>query len=122
MKSLFIAFSAAVLLAGPAFALSPEAEAFVRSAGLDPQSDSVRAADQEGTIETTFRGDSASFSLEALAIQKKKNGVLAFVTTREFIKKLAANIRTPFPKAYYDGMYLYPAERLVVAQKIADGV
>lgn len=122
MKSLLAALAVTVALASPSFALSPEAEAFLRGIGLDPDSASVRAADQEGTIDTTFRGDPVSFSLESLAHGKKKNGALAFVATREFIKKLASKPSTPFPKPYYDGMYLYPAERLVVAQKIADGV
>lgn len=119
MKSLLIAVFAVAAFAAPSFALSPESEAFIRSIGLDPNSAAVRAADEEGTISTTFRGDSATFSLESLCHDKKKNGVLAFIATRTFIKKLAANPNTPFPKTNYDGMYLTKGEREVVADKIA---
>lgn len=122
MKPFLAALVATVVLATPSFALSPEAEAFLKGIGVDPASASARAADEEGTISTTFRGDSASFSLDSLAREKKKNGVLAFIATREFIRKLAGNPNTPFPKAYYDGMYLTPSERGLVADKIAAGV
>lgn len=122
MKIILAALIAVVALASPSFALSPEAEAFLKGIGLDPASESVRAAEKEGTISTTFRGDSASFSLESLALEKKKNGVMAFITTRAFIKKLAANPKTAFPKTGYDGMYLTKDERDLVADKIAAGV
>lgn len=119
MKSFLAALAAVIVLASPSFALSPEAEAFIKSIGLDPNSAAVRAADEEGTISTTFRGDSASFSLESLALEKKKNGVLAFIATRAFIKKLSGSLSTPFPKTGYDGMYLTKSERGLVADKIA---
>ncbi len=118
MKTLIIAFVAVAALAAPSFALSPEAEAFIRSIGQDPNSAAVRAADKDGTISTTFRGDPVAYSLESLAHEKKKNGVLAFITTRAFIKKLAVNPSTPFPKPYYDGMYLTSAERDIVTDKL----
>lgn len=119
MKSVIAALVVVVSLSTPSFALSPEAEAFLKGIGLDPASASVRAAEQEGTISTTFRGDSAEFSLESLAVEKKKNGVLAFIATRAFIKKLGSNPKTPFPKTGYDGMYLTKDERNLVADKIA---
>ncbi|MDD5303817.1 MAG: hypothetical protein PHS14_12010 [Elusimicrobia bacterium] len=114
-----IAVSAA--LAAPARALSPEAEAFVRKAGLDPASAAVRLADADGTIDTTYRGDQKSFSLESLALEKAKNGVNAFVTTRNFIHKLEADFRgTPIPKTGYDGLYLTTEQRTLVARKIIE--
>ncbi|MEQ1918748.1 MAG: hypothetical protein ABL955_06070 [Elusimicrobiota bacterium] len=119
MKKILIAALATVALASPSFALSPEAATFLKGIGLDPASATVRAADEEGTISTTFRGDSVSFSLESLAKDKKKNGALAFVATRAFIKLLARNPNTPFPKTNYDGMYLTKSERDMVADKIA---
>lgn len=122
MRTLLSALAMAAALASPSWALSPEAENFLRKIGLDPGSEAVRAAEAEGTIATTFRGDAASFSLESLALEKKRNGVLAFITTRAFIRKLEQDPGTPIPKENYDGMYLTANQRKLVARKIAEGL
>ncbi len=122
MKTILVALAVAAALASPSFALSPQAESFLRKIGLDPDAEAVRAAEADGTITTTFRGDAASFSLESLALEKKRNGVLAFIATRAFIHKLEKDPGTPIPKANYDGMYLTADQRKLVARKIAEGL
>jgi hypothetical protein len=119
MKTLLAAAAVVAALSSPSFALSPEAQAFLRTIPLDPASPQVRAAEAEGTIQTTFRGDDVSFSLESLALQKKKNGVLAFIATRAFIHKLERDPNTPIPKTNYDGMYLTNEQRNLVVDKLA---
>lgn len=121
MKSLVLAIVASATLAAPVRALSPVAEDFVRKAGLDPASDAVRAADKDGTISTTYRGDLKKYSLESLAKEGARNGVISFVTTRAFIRKLEADFAgTPIPKTGYDGLYLTVEQRRMVARKIVE--
>lgn len=83
-KSLLIA--AMLVCAGtPCLALTPQAADFLKSAGLDPASPDVVAADKDGVIQTTLRGDPATYSLEKLASEKKTNAVRSFVATRKVI-------------------------------------
>ena len=121
MKSLLFTLVAVSFLSAPALALSPEAADFVRKAGLDPASATVKAADADGTIVTIFHDDEKQFSLESLAIEKAKNGVNAFVFTRTFIRKLKANYAgTPFPTSSYDGLYLTLDERKLAMRKMVE--
>ena len=122
MKSLMAAVILSAAFAAPARALSPEAEAFVRKAGLDPASAAVRQADGDGTIVTMYRDDEKKFSLESLALEGAKNGVKAFVATRGFIRKLKADFAgTPFLKVGYDGLYLTVEERRLATRKAIEG-
>lgn len=121
MKPLLIAAFCAAF-AAPALALSPDEEAFLKGIGLDPKSEKVRLAEQDGVIDTVYRGDPRFFSLTSLIAQKLKNGVIAFVTTRHFIRQLEADPSTPIPKSHYDGMYLTIEQRKMVARKIAEGI
>jgi hypothetical protein len=112
-----LALSAA--LAAPARAMTPETEAFVRKAGLDPASAAVRTADAEGPINTVYQGDEKEYSLDSLAHDGAKNGLKAFVSTREFIRKLKANFAgTPIPTSGYDGLYLTIEERKLALKKV----
>src|SRR5438270_8565724 len=78
--------------ADQALALSPQATDFLRSISIDPASENVKLADQDGTIKTTSTCitptdcDSEEWSLETLAIGKKTNGVRCFIDTRAFIR------------------------------------
>lgn len=122
MKSLVFVFAVSATLAAlaaPARAMSPETEAFVRKAGLDPASAAVRLADEEGPVSTVYQGDEKEYSLDSLARDGAKNGLKAFVSTREFIRKLKANFAgTPVPAAGYDGLYLTVEERKLALKKI----
>ena len=121
MKSLMFVIAAFASLAAPVHALSPKAEAFVRKAGLDPASAAVQLAESDGTITTTYRGDEKSFSLESLALEGAKNGVNAFVTTRNFIRKLEADFKgTPVPKTGLDRLYLTEEQRDLLVRKIVE--
>ena len=119
MKSLLLMIVATAALAVPARALSPEAEAFVRKAGLDPASVTVRQAEADGAIVTMYQDDERTNSLESLAKAGLKNGVKAFVSTRAFIRKLKANYAgTPFPTSGFDGLYLTVEERTLATRKM----
>lgn len=119
MKSLVFALAVSAVLAAPAQALSPETEAFIRNVGLDPASASVRQADEEGPVSTVYQGDQKVYSLDSLARDGAKNGLKAFVSTREFIRKLKVNFAgTPVPSAGYDGLYLTVEERKLALRKI----
>lgn len=124
MRSSVLAFLLSAVLVTPAWALSPAAEAFVRGAGLDPGSADVVAADKDGVIETTYRGDPATFSLEALALKKMANGVRSFVVTRKVIRELKASFASyKLPAGGiegFDGLYLTPSERELMAKKIRE--
>lgn len=99
--------------------MAPETEAFLRKAGLDPASAAVRLADKEGPIDTTYQGDEKQFSLDSLARDGAKNGIKAFVSAREFIRKLKANFAgTPIPAGGYDGLYLTLEERKLALKKV----
>jgi len=119
MKSLMFAAAVCAALAGPAQALAPETEAFLRKAGLDPASAAVKAADEEGPVNTVYQGDEKEFSLDSLAKEGAKNGIKAFVAARDFIRRLKANFGgTPIPAAGYDGLYLTPDERKLALKKV----
>jgi len=121
MKSLILSLFV-VALALPAAALSPDAEAFVKSVGLDPASEDVRLAEQAGVINTTFMDEPVSYSLESLAAEKKKNGVIRFVTTRAFYARLSRDPNTSVPAANYESIYLTSAEKIVVGNKLAQSM
>ncbi len=122
MKSLMVALVVAAAFAAPARALSPETEAFLRTAGLDPASDAVRLAEEDGEIVTMYRDDEKTFSLDSLARDGAKNGIKAFVATRGFIRRLKADFAgTPFLKTNYDGLYLTLEERRLATRKAIQG-
>ena len=119
----FLPFAAlAFLLCAPARAtLSPQAEAYMKSIGLDPRSKDVMLADADGVIVTTYEGDPAEYSLDQLALGRKKNGVRAFVGTRVFIARIKEDYaRTNIPTANYDPLYLTNDERALVGRKFAE--
>lgn len=119
MKSLTLSLFA-LLLSMPAAALSPEAEAYLRSVGLDPASEEVRLAEQAGEIQTTYMDEPVTFSVESLASEKKKNGLIRFVATRAFIAKLKQNFdATSIPERNYESLYLTGDERALVGKKVA---
>jgi hypothetical protein len=89
---------AAVILAallaittGEALALSRQATDFLLSISIDPASDDVKLADQDGIIETGYVVGPKEFSLESLAIAKNANGVKCFINMRVFIRGLKAD-------------------------------
>lgn len=119
MKPLLFALAVSAVIAAPARAMTPETETFLRKAGLDPASAAVRAADAEGPVSTVYQGDEKTYSLDSLARDGAKNGIKAFVATRDFIRKLKANFAgTPAPTAGYDGLYLTTEERKLALKKL----
>lgn len=90
-----VAIACAALLASAAAqeaqALSKQASDFLLSISIDPASENVKLAAQEGTITTVIGGDSEVNSLESLATAKKKNGARCFVDTRAYIRSLKAD-------------------------------
>ena|SRR3989338_4768946 len=118
MKSLMVALVMSAAFAAPARALTPEVEAFLRKAGVDPASEAVRIAEEDGTIVTMYRDDEKQISLESLTREGAKNGIKAFVATRAFIRKLKADYAgTPFLRTNYDGLYLTIEERRLATRK-----
>ncbi len=113
-------------IASPAAALSAQTKAFLVSVGIDPESPSVKIADADGEIHTTFRGDPEVFSLEKLAADKRANAVRQFIFTRSLIREIKAkgsDYHWPDDvHAYpdYDGRFLTVEERLVVVDKITE--
>lgn len=121
MKTLSLAALAILLCTTARAALTPPAEAFLVSIGLNPQSEEVLAAEAEGVIATMENGDYAEFSLEERALAKRKNGVLAFIHTRKFIGQLKENFAgTSIPTVNYDPLYLTVEERALVGRKFAE--
>lgn len=103
--------------------LSPAAEKFIRSIGLDPQSPDVKLSIEDGTIETLRTTDEPmSSSLETLAKAKNKSGAINFVKTRVVIHKLKTDFAgTPFEKNGgfdLDAAYLTVKERRLLNQKL----
>ncbi len=88
-----IVFTAIVAFAfaQDAQALSNAARDFLLSISIDPSSDDVTLADQDGTIRTIVSGDPEENSLESLAIAKKKNGVKCFIEARTYMRRLKAD-------------------------------
>jgi hypothetical protein len=121
-----IAFAAffSISPADNALALSKQATDFLLSISVDPASENVKLAEQDGTIKTEYSGDPVEYSLESLAIAKKMNGVKCFINTRVFIR----NLKTDFSrtekvgrghvlyKCGY-GIYLTVEERKLDAKK-----
>jgi hypothetical protein len=125
MRTAFLFLTLLISATSPCSALTQEAADFLKTAGLDPASPDVIAADKDGTIQTTFRGDPVTFSLEKLATEKKTNAVRAFVASRRVARELRTNFKSyRLPAAGgipdYDGTYLTPAERLLMADKIVE--
>jgi hypothetical protein len=117
MKSLIVSLFV-VAMALPAAALTPETEAYLKSIGLDPASEDVRLAEQAGVIQTTFMDEPVSYSVESLAAEKKKNGLIRFVTTRAFVAKLTRDPSVNVPENY-ESLYLTSAEKILVGKKLA---
>ena len=111
-----------ILATSPCLALTPQAADFIRSVGLNPAHPDVVAADKDGTIKTTLRGDDVTYSLETLATEKKTNAVKSFVATRKVARELKTNFNGfKMPSGGipgFDGLYLTPAERLVLIKKM----
>lgn len=124
MKPLVIAAAFTAILAVRAYALSPQEQAYLQKIGIDPNSRAVAAAEEAGTVETTFRDEAKEFSLSGLIAQGNvPKGVTCFVTTRDFIARLKADFaRTSIPKTNYDAIYLTLDERSLVARKIISGL
>lgn len=100
-------------------ALSKEAAAFIKSAGLDPASAEVKLARADGEIGSIYRGHPVSNSLEALVKAGSTKGVFSFVTTRVFIRNLKADFEgTDIPEKGYDGIYLTGDERMLAVERI----
>lgn len=104
---------------------STKAQGFIDATNkLNPSSqispEAVSLACAEGVVETPYQGDIKRFSVNSLADEGAKNGLRAFILTREFIRKLKANFGgTPFPTAGhgYDGIYLNVEERKLSIKK-----
>lgn len=124
MRMPFLLVTLLILATSPCAALTPQAADFLKSVGLDPANADVIAADKDGVIKTTFRGDTAAFSLESLATEKKANAVRSFVVSRKVARELRTNFkRYKLPAGGiqgYDGMYLTTAERLLMVDKIVE--
>ena len=119
MSRSILAITAALLIWSPAQAMSPQTADFLRSAGMDPDSEEVRLADAEGTLELSRNGDAVFLSLEKLASEGAKNGARSFVTTRTFIRRLKADFAaTTVPAEGYDGYYLTLEEREFALRKV----
>lgn len=123
MKPLVLAAFAVLFCAAGASAMTPETEQYLRSIGVDPQSKDVVATDAEGSVMTSRSGDMEEFSLDILAATKKKNGILAFIGSRTFIRNLKKNFAgTSIPKSNYDPLYLTGTERGLVGRKFVEGM
>lgn len=103
----------------PAAKMNPETAAFLRSVGVDPESEDVVATNAEGPVSTNRGGDPEVFSLDILASQKKKNGIVSFIATRVFIRKLKEDFNGTLIPDLFDGRYLTPEERRLTARKFA---
>lgn len=123
MKPLFAAVFAVFTFAAAASAMTPETEQYLRSIGSNPQSPDVIAIDEEGPVTTSRNGDPEEYSLDILAAAKKKNGILAFITTRTFIRNLKKNFSgTSIPKSQYDPLYLTGTEKGLVGRKFVESM
>lgn len=100
--------------------LSPTAEKFIRSIGIDINSPDVQLAIADGTIETYHsRDELISYSLESLAREKNKSHVTKFIATRALIHKLKTDFEgTQTPPGSLDMKYLTLKERYLVMGKV----
>ena len=127
LSAIALAVLLASLPAQEALALSKPATDFLLSISVDPTSENVKLADQEGIIKTIAGGDPEEFSLESLAIAKKTNGVKSFIITRAFIRRLKADFsRTAMPKPgdplyNTDPRYMTMDERALFSRKLREG-
>lgn len=118
MKTLIFSL---LFAAAPAYAVSPATADYLRSIRIDPNSEAVRVADQDGLVKTTFRGRAFEASLEQLASVRHENETRCFVATRNFIQKLkTAFASTPMLKENYDPIYLRPEEKDLAGKKVAE--
>lgn len=107
----------------PITKMKPETAEFLRSIGVDPESEDVLATEAEGTVATEYDGDPVEYSLDSLAAEKKKNGIVTFIGTRTFIRRLKKDWDgTSIPKASYDPKFLTRTERGLVGRKFAEGL
>ena len=123
MRKLFLVLLFFMLGSSLSFALSPQAADFIQSIGMNPTDADVVAADKDGAIQTTYRGDPVSNSLEELAAAKKANAVKNFVFTRKLIRQLKANFSASnmaLPSPNYDALYLTESERALVGKKVVE--
>lgn len=123
MKPLAFAAAAVFFLAAAASAMTPETSQYLRGIGVDPESSDIVELDAEGPVSTSYGGDPEVFSLDILASQKRKNGIMAFITTRGFIRKLKADFNgVAIPKTNYDALYLTSEERQLAGRKFIQGL
>lgn len=101
--------------------MSPATAKFLTSLGIDPKSDDAAAADKDGLIQSVHQGKPVSSSLESLSGAKDKNGVITFIASRRFIKRLKADFKgTPMLRVDYDAMYLTESERDLAFKKFLE--
>lgn len=101
--------------------MTPETVKFLREIGVDPESEDVVATDAEGTVSTEYDGDPTEYNLNSLAAEKKKNGIVTFIGTRTFIRRLKKDFDgTSIPKTNYDPLFLTREERALVGKKFAE--
>ena len=132
VKELVLTLFVFAALTASAEAMSSATASFLRSVGIDPQSEPARVADEDGMISTTYDGDVEENSLESLVAQNKRNGVRNFVGTRALIRKLKVDYDgTSFlrvttrdgrfyvaPAEHYDPLFLTPEERELLSRKL----
>lgn len=105
--------------AAPAAKMKPETAKFLRSIGIDPESDEIALIYSEGPVETAYQGDPQTHSLDTLAAEKAKNATKRFITTRNFIRALKQDFeKTSIPPEGYDGLYLTLEERKLALKKV----
>lgn len=105
----------------PVAKMKPETAEFLRSVGVDPESEDVVATESEGTVSTEYDGDPVEYSLDSLAAEKKKNGIVTFIGTRSFIRRLKKDWDgTSIPKTNYDPKFLTREELGMAGRKFAE--
>jgi hypothetical protein len=124
MRMTLLLLTLSMFATSPCLALTQQAADFIKSIGLDPKSADVVAADKDGVIKSTYRGDPVAHSLESLAKEKKVNAVKSFVVSRKIARALNTNFKGyKLPNGgieHYDGLYLTQKERLLMANKIVE--
>jgi len=106
------------ITSGEALALSRQATDFLLSISIDPASENVKLADQDGTVKTTVSGDPEENSLESLAITKKTNAVKSFIDTRTYIRRVKADFSRAEKPLFdsYNPRFMTPDERKLVGK------
>lgn len=100
-------------------ALPGESRAYLRSIGLDPDSEEVHSAELAGTVEATNGGVPASLSLHSLIREKKRDAVIGFVKSRGYINALESGFDETPPLEDYDPSFLTVKERTLAEKKAA---